>query len=153
MQVKGLSEAHFAMMALKRARLTMILGLLFRHTVTTSDPICSPSRSQSVQIMTQVARLASLVRLLSMAACFCVKSAQFPLECIRMTHWIDLMDDGHVKEGEGVARAPGVCRVWELPLGKMAKHGGDGEVMMLRTGREAVREVVILDVLILGVAL
>lgn len=43
--------AHAAMMALNLARLTVICGLDLRQTDSISDPICSPSRSQSVQII------------------------------------------------------------------------------------------------------
>jgi hypothetical protein len=57
--------AYAAMIALNLALLTMIFLLLFLHTSATSDPICSPSRSQSVQIMTISARRASFWRFLS----------------------------------------------------------------------------------------
>ena len=57
--------AYAAIIALNLALLTIIFLLLFLHTSATSDPICSPSRSQSVQIMTISARRASFWRFLS----------------------------------------------------------------------------------------
>lgn len=59
-------RANCAMIALNRARLTRRLGFTLRQTRTISDPICSPSLSQSVQIINVFARLASLSRFFSM---------------------------------------------------------------------------------------
>lgn len=56
---------HAAIIALKRARLTTILGFALRQTAAISDPMCSPSLSQSVQIMRRSARRDSVWRLRS----------------------------------------------------------------------------------------
>lgn len=53
------------MTALNRARFTTIPRFALLHTAATSDPICSPSRSQSVQIMSMSAFRASALRLRS----------------------------------------------------------------------------------------
>ena len=58
---------HWGMMALKRARVTTMLGFAFIHSFIISHPICSPSLSQSVQIMTMSALRASASRFFSMA--------------------------------------------------------------------------------------
>jgi hypothetical protein len=44
-------RTYWAMMALKRARFTTMFGFALRHIFTISDPMFSPSLSQSVQIM------------------------------------------------------------------------------------------------------
>lgn len=61
-----LTETHAGMMALNRARLTTMLGLALRQTSATTDPMYSPSRSQSVQIIKCVAFRASARRFDSM---------------------------------------------------------------------------------------
>jgi hypothetical protein len=53
-------------MALNRARLISILGFDLLQTEAISEPMCSPSRSQSVHIIRRSARRASLSRLDSM---------------------------------------------------------------------------------------
>jgi hypothetical protein len=57
---------YLAMIALNLARLTTILGFTFLQTATISLPMCSPSRSQSVQIISKVAIRASAFRFVSM---------------------------------------------------------------------------------------
>ena len=53
------------MMALNLALVTLILGFAFLQIFLISLPMCSPSRSQSVQIINSSAPLASLIRLSS----------------------------------------------------------------------------------------
>ncbi len=50
------------MMALNLARFTLIFALALRHIFAISAPMFSPSRSQSVHIMSICARLASVLR-------------------------------------------------------------------------------------------
>lgn len=57
------------MMALNLARLTMMRGFALRQMSATSLPMCSPSRSQSVQIMRCVAFLASVSRFFAIPCC------------------------------------------------------------------------------------
>lgn len=64
-EAAGAGKTHAAMMAEKRARVTLMRGLAFLHALATSEPMCSPSLSQSVQIMTSCARAASFRRFLS----------------------------------------------------------------------------------------
>jgi hypothetical protein len=92
--------AYAAMIALNLALLTIIFLLLFLHTSATSDPICSPSRSQSVQIMTISARRASFWRFLSIG--FRLYQSAISPYLKRVTHWSYKGEDISVEQREGV---------------------------------------------------
>ena len=66
---------HWGMMALKRARVTTMLGFAFIHSFIISHPICSPSLSQSVQIMSLWAFRASFLRFWAIEAASFLTSA------------------------------------------------------------------------------
>lgn len=67
----GKNQTHAGMMALNLARFTVNLRLTSLQTSTISCPICSPSRSQSVQIMRMSARRASSLRFWATGLSFC----------------------------------------------------------------------------------
>lgn len=75
------NQAHAAMMALNLARLTTICGFDLRQTETISEPMCSPSRSQSVQIIRSCALRASFFKFVS--TCFMAWADQ---RCIHERH-------------------------------------------------------------------
>jgi hypothetical protein len=64
-QVGPTNATHPGIIALNLALVTLMFGFDLRHTFATSDPMCSPSLSQSVQIISSSALRASASRFLS----------------------------------------------------------------------------------------
>ena len=130
-------------MLLKRALQTCMFGFAFNAMSRISVPICSPSRSQSVQMNSIFAYRACASMLLATTFLSCESVSQEGLACGIFTNLCDFGLDRGFKKCLGLTRMPLLESITEVLCNDVSSNASEG-YGTLSPGIEAEVELVVL---------
>jgi hypothetical protein len=113
---------HALSVLLNFARLTSSLRLTIKACFRTSLPICSPSRSQSVQMNKILETRACSCMFFAMLCLSCSIFSPFLIHLPMYTHVVNTIDDWRIEKLSRRTGFPGPILRLEVEGGEVAKH-------------------------------
>ena len=137
--------AHLRSELLKRALLMSRYRLPSNAAFLTSDPICSPSRSKSVQMNSALAYWACL-EIFSATGFLSCCSSERPLQfSLDYAYRVDEFTKRGVEQPNGRGRFPFLVCVWERNVSQVTEDAGHGDIAFAPWLPKVEGKVVILD--------